>query len=72
MPRDTVVISINNSEVAKYVSPPLTSYDINQETLSRMAINLLQDLITHPQRPHVHLTVNTDIVFRKSFPKENK
>ncbi len=72
VPRDTVVISINNSDVAKYVSPPLTSYNINQETLSRMAINLLQDLITHPQRPHVHLTVNTDIVFRKSFPKENK
>ena len=72
VPRDTVVISINNSEVAKYVSPPLTSYNINQETLSRMAINLLQDLITHPHRPHVHLTVNTNIVFRKSFPKENK
>lgn len=71
VPRDTAVISINNSEVARYVSPPLTSYNINQQTLSRMAIELLQDLITHPNRPHVHLKVNTDIVFRKSFPNKN-
>lgn len=67
VPRDTAVISINNSEVARYVSPPLTSYNINQETLSRMAIKLLQDLIIHPDRPHIHLTVNTSLVERKSF-----
>lgn len=67
VPRDTAVISINNSEVARYVSPPLSSYNINQTTLSRMAIKLLQDLITHPDRPHVHLMVNTDLVIRKSF-----
>ncbi|WP_076459385.1 LacI family DNA-binding transcriptional regulator [Limosilactobacillus caccae] len=67
IPRDTALISINNSEVAKYVSPPLTSYNINQQSLSRMAIALLQDLITHPGRPQMHLMVNTDIVYRKSF-----
>ena len=67
VPRDTAVISINNSEVARYVSPPLSSYNINQETLGRMAVKLLQDLIVHPGRPHVHLTVNTDLVIRKSF-----
>ncbi|MGM9907073.1 LacI family DNA-binding transcriptional regulator [Limosilactobacillus sp.] len=67
VPRDTAVISINNSEVARYVSPPLTSYNINQETLGRMAIQLLRDLIVHPDRPRVHLTVNTDLVVRKSF-----
>ena len=67
VPRDTAVISINNSEVARYVSPPLTSYNINQETLSRMAIKLLQDLIIHPDRPHIHLMVNTSLVERKSF-----
>lgn len=67
VPRDTAVVSINNSEVANYVSPPLSSYNINQETLSRMALRLLQDLIKHPGRPHVHLQVNTDLVVRKSF-----
>lgn len=67
VPRDTAVISINNSEVANYVSPPLSSYNINQETLSRMALSLVRDLIKHPSRPHVHLQVNTDLVVRKSF-----
>ncbi|MBB1080262.1 LacI family DNA-binding transcriptional regulator [Limosilactobacillus sp. STM2_1] len=71
IPRDAVVISINNSEIARYVSPPLTSYNINQQTLSRMAIELLQDLIIHPDRPHVHLKVNTNIIYRKSFPNTN-
>ncbi|MFQ9706728.1 MAG: LacI family DNA-binding transcriptional regulator [Limosilactobacillus pontis] len=70
VPRDTAVISVNNSEVARYVSPPLSSYNINQTTLGRMAIKLLQDLIIHPARPHVHLTVNTDLVLRKSFVTE--
>ncbi|HJE26886.1 LacI family DNA-binding transcriptional regulator [Limosilactobacillus pontis] len=70
VPRDTAVISVNNSEVARYVSPPLSSYNINQETLGRMAIKLLQDLIVHPSRPHVHLAVNTNLVIRKSFVTE--
>lgn len=71
VPRDTAIISVNNSKVAKYVSPPLTSYNLNQQTLSHMAIKLLQDLITTPDRPHVHLKVNTQLVFRKSFPNQS-
>lgn len=67
VPQDVAVISINNSQVANYVSPPLTSYNINQETLSQVAIKLLMDLIIHPERPHIHLMVNTSLVERKSF-----
>ncbi len=71
VPRDAAIISINNSEVANYVSPPLSSYNINQETLSWMALSLLRDLIRHPSSPHVHLQVNTDLVVRKSFIPKN-
>lgn len=71
IPRDTVLVSINNSAVANYVSPPLSSYNINQATLSRMAIILLRDLIKHPTRPHVHLQVNTNLIVRKSFVPRN-
>lgn len=67
VPRDIAIISINNSNVAHYTSPPLTSYNINQKTLSWSAIRLLQELIIHPNSPRIHLTVNTSLVERKSF-----
>ena len=35
LPQDTAIISINNIEVSQYVSPPLTTYSIDQKrTLS--------------------------------------
>lgn len=67
VPRDTTIISINNSELAKYVSPPLTTYSINQKEMSRLAVRLLHDHINHPQRPHVHMLVDTQLVVRQSF-----
>lgn len=67
VPRDTEIISINNSELANYVSPPLTTYEINQAEMSRIAVNLLHDLVNHPHRPHAHIMVDTTLVVRQSF-----
>lgn len=67
VPKDTAIISINNSEVVKYVSPPLTSYNIDQIALSKLAIAVLLMRITNSDLPKVHLTMNTDLVIRKSF-----
>ena len=71
VPRDVAVISINNSNVAKYVSPPLTSYNINQEEMVLRAISMLTDLIMRPTRPYEEVNINTNLVIRKSFiPKK--
>lgn len=67
--RDTSIISINNSELAKYVSPPLTTYEINQAEMSRLAVRLLHDLINHQQRSHVHVMVDTKLIVRQSFTR---
>lgn len=67
VPRDVTIISINNSEVAKYVSPPLTSYNINQEEMVVQAITMLTDLIMRPERPYEEVNVNTNLIIRKSF-----
>lgn len=67
VPKDTAVISINNSEVAKYVSPPLTSYNIDQTALSKLAISTLLMRITNSDLPRIHVTMNTDLIIRKSF-----
>ena len=70
VPRDTSLISINNSALAKYVSPPLTTYEINQAEMCRIAVEDLHDLINHPQRPHFHLLVDTQLVMRDSFTRK--
>ncbi|MDE7049351.1 MAG: LacI family DNA-binding transcriptional regulator [Lactobacillus sp.] len=67
VPKDTAVISINNSEVAKYISPPLTSYNIDQIALSNLAISTLLMRITNSDLPKIHVTMNTDLIVRKSF-----
>ena len=67
VPKDIAIISINNSEVAKYVSPPLTSYNIDQKALSKLAISILKMRILNPKLPTLHLTVNTNLIIRKSF-----
>lgn len=67
VPKDVAIISINNSNVANYVSPPLTSYNINQSELVTQAFKLLIDLIKRPERPHEEVNVNTNLVIRKSF-----
>lgn len=67
VPRDTSIISINNSDIAEYVSPPLSTYNINQKMISRMALNILRDAIANPERPHVHALVDTNLIMRESF-----
>ena len=67
VPKDTAIISINNSEVAKYISPPLTSYNIDQTALSKLAISVLLMRITNSDLPKVHVTMNTNLIIRKSF-----
>lgn len=67
VPRDTSIISINNSDISEYVSPPLSTYNINQQVISRMALNILKDAIANPKRPHVHAMVDTNLIVRESF-----
>lgn len=67
VPADVAIISINNSDVANYVSPPLTSYNINQDEMVQKAILLLTDHIMRPKRPSEEILINTNLVYRKSF-----
>lgn len=67
LPHDTAIISINNIEVSQYVSPPLTTYSIDQKELCQTAINLLCDALERPDRAKIHAFVNTELVIRKSF-----
>ncbi|RVU71688.1 LacI family DNA-binding transcriptional regulator [Lactobacillus xujianguonis] len=71
VPKDTAILSVNNSKVVQYVSPPLSSYNIDQQEMIDMALNMLTTLIIRPSRSHVDVNMNTELVVRKSFvPKD--
>ena len=73
IPKETAILSINNSSVVKYVSPPLSSYNIDQQEMIDMALSMLINLIIKPDRAHIDINMNTKLVIRKSFiPKEDK
>lgn len=67
VPDQVAIISINNSDIAKYVAPPLSSYNIDQAQLSKLAVDLLLNKLVESNRPNVHLTLNANLVLRKSF-----
>lgn len=72
IPNDTVILSINNSNVVKYVSPPLSSYNINQQEMIDMALDILTNLIIKPDWAHMDVSMNTNLVIRKSFVPKAK
>ncbi len=72
VPNDTVILSINNSNVVKYVSPPLSSYNINQQEMIDMALDILTNLIIKPDWAHMDVSMNTNLVIRKSFVPKAK
>ncbi|WP_461219408.1 LacI family DNA-binding transcriptional regulator [Lapidilactobacillus salsurivasis] len=67
VPKDTSIISVNDIDVAKYVSPPLTTFHIDIPELSRLAINLLKDDLTSTSTTKRRILVNAKMVVRKSF-----
>ena len=67
VPRDTQILSINNSNIVKYVSPPLSSYDIDQQEMVDMALRMLTSLIIRPDQAHIDVSMNTKLIVRKSF-----
>ncbi len=67
VPKDTAIISINDIDVAKYVSPPLTTFNINLQEISRVAINLINDNILNQNTNCRRILISADLIIRKSF-----
>ncbi|GEO67263.1 LacI family DNA-binding transcriptional regulator [Levilactobacillus spicheri] len=68
VPVDTQLISINDNDIARYVSPPLTTFHINTDELGQQAVNLLKDSLIFDQHSHRTILLDGDLVYRKSFP----
>ena len=67
VPRDVGVISINNQTIARYTSPPLSSYAIDQNELADTAITMLAEAISSRRKVRHHTFLSTELVVRDSF-----
>ena len=67
VPRDVSIISINNQSIAQYISPPLTTYAIDQMALARNALLMLSQSISFNDDITCHTMLSTKLVARESF-----
>ena len=67
VPSRVSVISINNIDVSKYVSPPLSIFNIDINELCKTAINLLSERIIEDRKLQKTIYLNCELVVRKSF-----
>lgn len=67
IPDDMAIISINNNEISQYLSPPLTTYNIDTNELAKTAINLLSEQLIHPRNISKTVLLGSELIIRKSF-----
>lgn len=66
IPNRVSVISINNTSVAKYVSPPLTTFHIDTKEICKNAIELLLEQILENRKVVKTVFLGSELVVRKS------
>lgn len=66
IPNRVSVVSINNTSVAKYVSPPLTTYHIDLREMCKNAIELLLEQIIGKRKIVKTLYLGAELIIRKS------
>lgn len=72
VPDELAVVSVNNQSIARYTSPSLSSYAIDQRELARTALATLIDGLRHERKVRRHVLLTTELVARASFaPSDN-
>lgn len=66
IPNRVSIISINNISIAKYVSPPLTTFHIDIEELCNNAIKLLLERLVDKRKSVKTLYIGAELIIRKS------
>ena len=66
IPNRVSVISVNNISVAKYVSPPLTTFDIDMKEICKNALEMLLEQVQANRKMVKTLYLGAELVVRKS------
>ncbi|MEH6993780.1 LacI family DNA-binding transcriptional regulator [Neobacillus drentensis] len=66
IPNRVSIVSINNISVAKYVSPPLTTFHIDMREICKNGIQLLLEQVVEKRKLVKTLYIGSELVVRKS------
>ncbi|MBY0149039.1 LacI family DNA-binding transcriptional regulator [Neobacillus niacini] len=66
IPNRVSIISINNISVAKYVSPPLTTFHIDMKEICKNGIQLLLEQVVEKRKLVKTLFIGSELIVRKS------
>jgi len=67
VPEDVSIASFDDTEMAAYLNPPLTSVRSNGQELGRQAASLAMERIHQPDRPIRRVQIEADLVLRQSI-----
>jgi len=65
VPEDVAIVGFNDIDIAKFISPPLTTIRVQPEMMGRMAVKLLVDQVKGREIP-VQVTVPSQLIVRSS------
>ncbi|WP_338217337.1 LacI family DNA-binding transcriptional regulator [Companilactobacillus muriivasis] len=66
IPDRVSIFSFNNTTLASYVNPELTSVDVATVQMGGAAVDLMQDILTNPRHVAKRMELATKLVFRQS------
>ncbi|KOO50700.1 LacI family DNA-binding transcriptional regulator [Priestia koreensis] len=66
IPDRVSIISVNNISIAKYVSPPLTTFNIDMKEICKNAMEMLIERVMEKRKSSKTLYIGTELVTRKS------
>jgi len=66
IPDRVSIFSFNNTTLASYVNPELSSVDVATVQMGATAVDLIQDILTNPRHVAIRMEMATKLIFRQS------
>lgn len=66
IPERVEIFSYNNTSLARYVNPELSSVDVATVQMGACAVDIMQDLLNNPQHIHSKIELATKLFFRQT------
>lgn len=66
VPERVKIFSFNNTSLASYVNPELSSVDVATVQMGAAAVDLMQDILTNPRHVTKRMELATKLIFRQS------
>ena len=72
VPRDLSIMGFDNIDLAKEVTPALTTVHVHKTWLGTLSVRQLLERAQHPEQPKITITVATNLVIRNTVSSPRK